>query len=67
MIKKKGFPLKLVGGQLQQQHVDSPPPDTVSGDRKAPQPEVVSEWEDEGGRLDPPKDTPDSDSPARGT
>lgn len=67
MIKKIGFPLKLVGSQRQQPQRESPPQDRVSGDKKVPKPEVVSDWEDEGGRLDPPKDKPESDSPARGT
>lgn len=67
MIKKKGVPLKLVGSQRHQPNAESPPPDTVSGDKKTPKPEVVSDWEGEGGRLDPSKETPESDSPARGT
>lgn len=66
-MKTKGYPLKLVGSQRQQPKTDAPPPDTVPDDQKTPKPEVVSDWEGEGGRLDPSKGTPESDSPARGT
>ncbi len=67
MTNTKGFPLKLVGSQRQEPKTDSPPPDTVPNDPKAPKSEVVSDWEGEGGRLDPSKARPESDSPARGT
>ncbi len=66
MMKTKSDPRKLVGRQRQQPKANAPPPDTVTNDQK-PKPEVVSDWEGEGGRLDPSKERPESDSPARAT
>lgn len=66
MINKKGPALRLVGSER-------PPPKERStpkkegGNTQVPQPEVVADWEDEGGRVDPARERPESDSPARGT
>lgn len=64
-MKKLGFLLKLVGSGRKQPKVDSLQRDKVSGEKKAPHPEVLSDWEGEGGRLDPQKDTPGTDLPAK--
>lgn len=64
MINKKGTPLRLVGSERPKPGSAT---DKEGDNKKVSQPEVVSDWEDEGGRLDRPKNKPDSDSPARGT